>query len=158
MTTLVVASSKHGSTREIGERLAEVLRVNKGVTTVVDDPQGAPKWLASVSAVVVALPIYGGSLDKAGKAFLDTHRAELANKPLFILASGAGPEFDDGLRTTLEAYGPKEIGYFRGALFEAKLSWFEKLMIRVVKGQYGDFRDWPGIEAWGKSLATRGAS
>lgn len=158
MTTLVVASSKHGSTREIGERIAAVLHANKGVTTVVEDPQGAPQWLASVNAVVVALPIYAGSLEKAGKAFLDTHRAELANKPLFILASGAGPEFDDGLRTTLEAYGPKEVGYFRGALYEEKLSWFEKLMIKLAKGQYGDFRDWQGIEAWGKSLATRGAS
>jgi menaquinone-dependent protoporphyrinogen oxidase len=158
MTTLVVASSKHGSTREIGERIAEVLHANKGVTTVVEDPQGAPKWLASVGAVVVALPIYAGSLEKAGKAFLDTHRAELANKSLFILASGAGPEFEDGLRTTLETYGPKEIGYFRGALVEAKLSRFEKLMIKLAKGQYGDFRDWQGIEAWGKALATRGAS
>lgn len=158
MTTLVVASSKHGSTREISERIAEVLRTNKGVTTVVEDPEDAPQWLASVAAVVVAVPIYGGSPDKAGKAFLDTHRAELANKPLFILASGAGPEFDAGLRTTLEAYGPKEIGYFRGALVEDRLSWFEKLMIKVAKGQYGDFRDWPAIEAWGKSLATRGAS
>ena len=35
MTTLVVASSKHGSTREIGERIAAVLHANKGVTTVV---------------------------------------------------------------------------------------------------------------------------
>lgn len=158
MTTLVVASSKHGSTREIGERIAEVLRTNKGVTTVVEDPEGAPKWLASVNAVVVALPIYGGSPEKEGKAFLDTHRAELANKSLFILASGAAPEFDGSLRTTLESYGPKELGYFRGALVEAKLGWFEKLMIKAAKGQYGDFRDWPGIEAWGKSLATRGAS
>ncbi|MDI3330798.1 MAG: flavodoxin domain-containing protein [Micrococcus sp.] len=158
MTTLVVASSKHGSTREIGERIAEVLRTNKGVTTVVEDPQDAPKWLASVNAVVVALPIYAGSLEKDGKAFLDTHRAELANKSLFVLVSGAGPEFDGSLRTVLEAYGPKELGYFRGALFEEKLGWFEKLMIKVAKGQYGDFRDWPAIEAWGKSLATRGAS
>lgn len=157
MTTLVVASSKHGSTREIGERIAEVLHANKGVTTVVEDPQGGPKWLATVDAVVVALPVYGGSLEKAGKSFLDTHRAELANKPLFILASGAGPEFDPRLHTTLEAYGPKEVGYFRGALFEARLGRIEKLMIKLAKGQYGDFRDWPAIEAWGKSLATRGA-
>jgi menaquinone-dependent protoporphyrinogen oxidase len=158
MTTLVVASSKHGSTREIGERLAEVLRTNKGVTTVVEDTQGAPQWLASVNAVVVALPIYGGSPEKAGKAFLDTYRAELADKPLFILASGGGPELDDRVRSALQAYGPKELGYFRGALYEEKLGWFEKLLIKAAQGEYGDFRDWPAIEAWGKSLATRGAS
>jgi len=158
MTTLVVASSKHGSTREIGERIADVLRANKGVTTVVEDTEDAPGWLATVGAVVVALPVYGGRLDKAGKAFLDTRRAELADKSLFILASGAGLELDPRLRATLEAYAPKELGYFRGALVEERLSWAEKLTIRLAKGQYGDFRDWPAIEAWGKSLATRGAS
>ena len=128
------------------------------MTTVVEDPQGAPQVAGLRERRGGRAADLRRSLEKSGKAFLDTHRAELANKSLFVLASGAGPEFEDGLRATLEAYGPKEIGYFRGALYEAKLSWFEKLMIKLAKGQYGDFRDWQGIEAWGKSLATRGAS
>ncbi len=158
MTTLVVASSQHGSTREIAERIAEVLRKHKGVGVEVKDPKHAQKWVQGASAVLVALPIYRASLDAEGKRFLDANRAELTGKPLFLLASGGGPELDPKLRLVLESYHPKEIGYFRGALHEENLGFLEKLQIRLAKGQYGDFRDWPAIEAWGKSLAQRGAS
>ncbi|XKH53214.1 flavodoxin domain-containing protein [Citricoccus nitrophenolicus] len=157
MTTLVVASSQHGSTREIAERIAQVLRVNKGVTTVVEHPKDAPKWLATVEAVVVALPIYRDALDKTGKAFLDTHRAELADKSLFILASGAAPSINPRLQATIDSYGPRDTAYLRGALTEEKLGFLDKLSIKLVKGQYGDFRNWDAIEAWGKSLSDRGA-
>ena len=158
MTTLVVASSQHGSTREIAERVAEVLRKNKGVGVEVQDPAHAQKWVQGADAVLVALPIYRGKLDAEGKKFLDANRAELTGKPLFLLASGGGPELDPDLRVVLESYHPKEVGYFRGALHEEGLSWLEKTQIRLAKGQYGDFRDWNAIESWGKSLAARGAS
>lgn len=157
MTTLVVASSQHGSTREIAERIAEVLRVNKGVTTVVEDTKDAPKWLATVDAVVVALPVYGGSLDKAGKAFLDTHRAELAGTSLFIAVSGGSPELAPRLREVVASYGARDVAYLRGAVTEEKLGFLDKLTIKLARGQFGDFRNWDAIEDWGKSLASHGA-
>ncbi len=157
MTTLVVASSQHGSTREIAERIAEVLRVKKGVTTVVEDTKDAPKWLATVDAVLVALPVYGGSLDKAGKAFLDSHRAELADKSLFIAVSGGNPELPPKLQEVVASYGARDVAYFRGAVTEAKLGFVERLSIKLAKGQFGDFRNWEAIEDWGKSLASHGA-
>lgn len=158
MTTLVVASSQHGSTREIAERIAEVLRVNKGVTTVVEDTKDAPKWLATVEAVVVALPVYGGSLDKAGKAFLDSHRAELADKSLFIAVSGGSPELSPKLRAVVDAYGARDTAYLRGAVTEEKLAFKDKMLIKLAKGQFGDFRNWDAVETWGKSLAAHGAN
>ena len=33
------------------------------------------------------------------------------------------------------------------------MSWFEKLMIRLAKGQYGDFRDWDEIRSWASRVA-----
>lgn len=158
MTTLVVASTQHGSTREIAERVAQALRTSKGVGVEVQDPKGAQPFVQHVNAVLVALPVYGGKLDSAGKAFLDANRAELTGKPLFLLVSGGSPELSPKLRAILESYHPKEIGYFRGRLVEEDLGAVEKLKIRMAKGQYGDFRDWAAIEEWGKSLASRGAS
>ncbi|MBD4382352.1 flavodoxin, partial [Xanthomonas citri pv. citri] len=62
MTTLIVTSSAHGSTREIAERVAEVLRTSQAVPTVVEDVEGAAAWLATADAVIVAAPVYTGSL------------------------------------------------------------------------------------------------
>ena len=92
MTTLIVTSSAHGSTREIAERVAEVLRTSQAVPTVVEDVEGAAAWLTTADAVIVAAPVYTGSLAADARAFLDTRRAELADLPLVILASGGAPE------------------------------------------------------------------
>ena len=157
MTTLIVTSSAHGSTREIAERVAEVLRTSQSVETVVEDVAGAPAWLATADAVIVAAPVYTGSLTAGARAFLDTRRAELADKPLVVLASGAGPELAPDVREKLETYGPREIAYFRGALVEERLGWLEKLKLKVSKNEhYGDYRDWDAIEAWAKSLSGHG--
>ena len=125
MTTLIVTSSAHGSTREIAERVAEVLRTSQAVPTVVEDVEGAAAWLATADAVIVAAPVYTGSLAADARAFLDTRRAELADLPLVILASGGAPELARPVREKLESYGPREVAYFRGALVEERLGRLE---------------------------------
>ena len=80
MTALIVTASRHGSTREIAERVAEVLRTTAQTDTVVEDVAGAAAWLDTADAVVVAAPVYGGKLEKSAKAFLDSRRAELSQK------------------------------------------------------------------------------
>ncbi len=157
MTTLIVTSSAHGSTREIAERVAEVLRTSQSVETVVEDVHGAAAWLATADAVIVAAPVYGGSLAAEARHFLDSRRAELADKPLLFLASGGGYELDPKVREKLESYGPREIAFFRGALVEERLGWLEKLKLKVSRNEnYGDYRDWDAIEAWAKSLSGHG--
>ena len=141
MTTLIVTSSAHGSTREIAERVAEVLRTSQAVPTVVEDVEGAAAWLATADAVIVAAPVYTGSFAADARAFLDTRRAELARP----------------VREKLESYGPREVAYFRGALVEERLGRLEKLKLKLSRNEhYGDFRDWDAIEAWAKTLSGAG--
>lgn len=157
MTTLIVTSSAHGSTREIAERVAEVVRSSQAVETVVEDVAGAAAWLATADAVIVAAPVYTGSLAADARTFLDTRRAELTDKPLVILASGGAPALAPDVREKLESHGPREVAYFRGALVEERLGWLEKLKIKVSRNEnYGDFRDWDAIEAWAKTLSGHG--
>ena len=157
MTTLIVTSSAHGSTREIAERVAEVLRTSQAVPTVVEDVEGAAAWLTTADAVIVAAPVYTGSLAADARAFLDTRRAELADLPLVILASGGAPELARPVREKLESYGPREVAYFRGALVEERLGRLEKLKLKLSRNEhYGDYRDWDAIEAWAKSLSGHG--
>ncbi len=158
MTTLIVTASHHGSTREIAERVAEVLRTTQQVETVVEDVAGSAAWLDTADAVIVAAPVYGGKLEKSAKAFLDTRRAELARKSLVILYSGAAPLPDRRLADQLATYGARDVRYVRGALVEERLSGVEKLKIKLVKGQYGDFRDWNAIEHWAKGLGAHGVA
>ncbi|TFH99078.1 flavodoxin domain-containing protein [Micrococcus lylae] len=157
MTTLFVTSSSHGSTREIAERMAQVLRTKQAVETVVEDVAGAAAWLDTAYAVVVCAPVYAGKLAADAKRFLDSRRAELADKPLNIVVSGGSPQLDDALRIQLEAYRPRSVEYFRGAVTEERLGFLDKLKIKLAKGEYGDFRDWKAIEAHASALVQHGA-
>lgn len=158
MTALIVTASRHGSTREIAERVAEVLRTTAQTDTVVEDVAGAAAWLDTADAVVVAAPVYGGKLEKSAKAFLDSRRAELSQKSLVILYSGASPAPNRALADQLGTYGARDVKYLRGALVEERLGALEKLQIKLVKGRYGDFRDWNAVEHWAKGLSAHGVN
>ncbi len=43
---------------------------------------------------------------------------------------------------------------FAGRLDRAALSIGERLIIKGVKAPYGDFRDWPAIDAWADGVAV----
>ncbi|MDY6054889.1 flavodoxin domain-containing protein [Micrococcus sp.] len=153
MTTLIVTASHHGSTREIAERVAEVLQEQQQIETVVEDVKGAAAWLDSADSVIVAAPVYRTRLAKEASAFLDSRRAELSTRPLVLLVSGGAPSLSPRLHAALQAYGPREIGYVRGAVVEERLSGLEKLQLKLSGNEnYGDFRDWAGLESWAKGL------
>ena len=158
MTTMVVVASKHGSTAEIGEHIASTLK-NKGVSAHVKEVSEAGKWLYETDNVILGLPIYREKLWGPATMFLDSHRTELGGKPLFLFASGGGPSLKPELAETLRSYPHREVSYFRGAIDAEKLSFFEKLQLKVAKApENADFRDWPGIEDWAGSLIAYGVS
>lgn len=158
MTTLVAVESANGSTREIAERIAATLRNNKGVNAVVEDLDGAKKLLNRVDAVVVAAPVNNGTWNKKATAFVAANRAELEPKSLFLVASGASPVLDPEVKTVLEAFKPRGIGYLRGAVFEEKTGLLGRLKMKYTGGSYGDFRDWDAVDSWAKEIANRGAA
>lgn len=158
MTTMVVVASKHGSTAEIGEHIAATLKA-RGVSAHVKEVSEAGKWLFETDNVVLGVPVYRQKLWGPGMMFLDANRTELGGKPLFLFASGGGPSLAPELTETLRSYPHREVAYFRGAIDAEKLSFFEKLQLKVVKApENADYRDWPGIEDWSQSLIAYGLS
>ncbi|TLP78941.1 flavodoxin domain-containing protein [Nesterenkonia sphaerica] len=158
MTTMVVVASKHGSTAEIGERIASVLAA-RGVKAHVKDVGEADKWLYETDNVVVGMPVYRQKLLEEGTLFLEANRTELLGKPLFLFAVGGGPSLDPKLVAQLERLPHREITYFRGAMDESQLSFFEKLQLRVAQApRDADLRDWPAIEDWAEGLLAYGVS
>jgi Flavodoxin domain len=87
MTVLVTAGSKHGGTREIAEEIARVLDEH-GVTTGLLDIDDVTD-LSGYEAYVVGSGIYLGNWLKNARRFLDTHAAELAQRPTWLFASGS---------------------------------------------------------------------
>ncbi len=158
MTTMVVVASKHGSTAEIGEHIAATLK-SRGVSAHVKEVSEAGKWLYETDNVVLGIPVYRQKLRGPAMMFLDAHRTELGGKPLFLFASGGGPSLAPELAETLRSYPHREVAYFRGAIDAEKLSFFEKLQLKVAKApENADYRDWPGIEDWSQSLIAYGLS
>lgn len=158
MTTMVVVASKHGSTAEIGERIASTLSA-RGVSAHVKDISEAGKWLYETDHVVVGLPVYRQALWGPGKLFLDAHRSELGGKPLFLFAVGGSPVLESELESTLKQYPHREVAYFRGAVDSEKLGFLEKLQLKVAKQPLdADWRDWPAVEDWANGLLAYGVS
>lgn len=158
MTTMVVTASKHGSTAEIGERIASTLSA-RGVAAHAKDVSEAGRWLYETDNVVLGIPVYRQKLWGPGTLFLDAHRTELSGKPLFLFAVGGGPQLSPDLEARLRQYPHREVAYLRGAIDEEKLSFFEKLQLKVAKAPTdADLRDWPAIEDWANGMLAYGVS
>jgi menaquinone-dependent protoporphyrinogen oxidase len=160
---LVAYGSKHGMTGEIAERIGKVIR-DAGFAVDVS-PAGTAKSPADYRAVILGSGVYAGMWRRQAAKYLRTHEAELAKKPVWLFSSGptgsgdlekllGGWSFPGGLRAVAERIKPRGTVVFRGAFDEAKAGFFEKWIMKKVKAEYGDFRDWPVIEAWAQEIAT----
>lgn len=153
MTTLVVAATTHGSTLEIGERIADTLE-SMGVDALVRGVSEASQDLDSADRVVIGIPVYKQKLLHEGVAFLKSHAADLRDKEIIAFVTGGSPKLDDKLASVLREHGAHEVTYFRGAVDSTKLSTPEKLLLRLVKSPIdADWRDWEAIENWARDLA-----
>jgi menaquinone-dependent protoporphyrinogen oxidase len=50
---------------------------------------------------------------------------------------------------------PLDEAFFAGAIDLTRLSFFERLAVKMVKSPVGDQRDWQRIRAWADELARR---
>ena len=161
MKVLIAVASKHGSTREIAEVIAEVLRAESLDVDLRDlREDGEIGEISRYDAVVLGSAIYMGNWMPEAKHFAETHRAELARMPVWLFSSGplgdanALPKPD---YTLLEAplgdVKVRDHKVFVGKLDPALLGLGEKLMAKVVKVPAGDFRYWVEIREWASGVA-----
>ena len=162
-TVLIAYASKHGATAEIAERIAGALR-QSGLNTAlrpvedVDDP-------SVYDAVILGAAIYMGMWRRSAKRFLIRHQGALSHRPVWLFASGPTGEGDpealvegqvvqDALKPVIEAIDPRSLTLFHGRLDPEGLGWFERLVVKRVGAETGDFRDWEVIDAWAREIAT----
>src|SRR5579859_2555464 len=85
MSILVTYASKHGSTREIAERIAGKLR-QRGKEVAIR-PMEDVEQLASYEALVIGSPIYYGSWMKEATAWVHRNLAVLTARPVWLFSA-----------------------------------------------------------------------
>ena len=154
---LVAYGTTNGSTAQIAEAVAEVMR-KEGLTAEVL-PAGSVAGLDRYDAVVVGGGLYAGRWHKDARRFLRRHRRELAGRPLWLFSSGPlDPSASEreippvaGLKRAMSRLDANGHVTFGGCLQEGAKGWVARMIIKNGKG--GDFRDFARIEKWARTVA-----
>lgn len=159
MHILLAVASKHESTHEIANVLADELRV-AGQSVEVYNADAAPSPQA-YDAVILGSAIYAGSWLFAAKHFVERYRAELVGLPLWVFSSGPlgaeNPQPHDDpqhLAASLGELPVRDHKVFVGKLDTSDLGVAERVIAKVVRAPIGDFRNWDAIRGWAHEIAA----
>jgi menaquinone-dependent protoporphyrinogen oxidase len=171
MTVLVAYASKHGATRQIAERIADMLQ--KAGVDVEAQPIKAVTDASKYEAFVIGGAVYFGSWLKDVTAFLKRNHALLSTRPVWLFSSGPlgdSPVDAEG-RDLREAASPKELAamtdaiqprdhrVFFGALDHTTFGLPERMLWALPASRAllieGDFRDWAEIELLAEDIARQ---
>ena len=159
---LVTYATKHGATAEIANKISDVLRQSGLQTEVI--PVKEVKNLAAYNAVILGSAVYIGAWRKEAVQFLKANGQALAERAVWVFSSGPtgkgdpvellkGWKYPPAQQPLVDGIHPRGVTVFHGNLDIKKLNAIEKWLIKNVKAEAGDFRDWNAITAWATSIA-----
>ena len=159
---LVAYGTKYGATAEIAEKIGQVLGQEGFAAEVL--PAERAGDVTSYQAVVLGSAVYIGQWRKEAATFLEANAEQLAERPVWLFSSGPTGEgdpvllgkgwaFPEGLQSVADSIQPRDTAVFSGVMDLDKASFFEKLIVRLIKAPVGDFRDWDAITAWAQGIA-----
>ena len=160
---LVTYASKYGATKEIAQKIGEVLR--QAGLQVDLFPVDKTLDITPYKAIVLGSAVYVGKWQKEAVSFLQTHEQALAGRLVWLFSSGPtgkgdpvqlveGLRFPAVLQPVIDRIHPRDIAVFHGHINRDKLNFIEKWAIKsLVKKPFGDFRDWDAITAWATTIA-----
>lgn len=158
MKVLVAVASRHGSTREIGDAVGEVLS-DAGFVVDVLDPDDVAS-VESYDAVVLGSSVYVGRWAASARAMVDRCAHVLVTRPVWLFSSGpvgyppapdGDPEEVSVLMTRLDARGHRT---FPGRLDLGDLGLAERAAVALLQAEHGDFRVWADIADWSGLIAA----
>jgi menaquinone-dependent protoporphyrinogen oxidase len=152
---LVAYASRHGSTREVAEAVAETLRSHGLSVSVMPAAQVA--HLRGYAGVVLGGALYTGRLHKDARRFLARHRDALEGRTFAVFALGPRTlEPDDVagsraqlMRALASAPPPVSVAVFGGVVKP------EELRFPFNRMPASDARDPDAITAWADEIAGR---
>lgn len=148
---LVAYASRSGSTAEVAEAIADVLR-RREFTVMVAPAARVRDQVGDYDLVVLGGALYSGRWHSGAHRFLRRHRRELDGAAVAIF--GMGPRRD------AEEAWQKSREQLNRAL--SKRSWLRPVAITVFGGvdppkkrERRDIRDWAAITAWAEAIADQ---
>jgi menaquinone-dependent protoporphyrinogen oxidase len=114
-------------------------------------------------AVIVGGAVYMRRLMPEAISFVEANRQILSQAPVaYFVVCGTLKEdteenrrqataFLDPLRQVVQ---PVSEGLFAGVMDYGKMSFLQQMILRVMGGVEGDFRDWEGIRTWAEGLPS----
>jgi menaquinone-dependent protoporphyrinogen oxidase len=163
MPTLITYATLRGSTAEIAERIATVLK-SKGITVdTLPIDQVSKEKLSKYTSVIVGSAVINFSWIASATSFLQKNTSTLSNLPVWAFSTGCPntvpKRFEEAWHAKeepelLEQDVRKEVKNLRDhVLFLGRslkghfgIPW--RIFWGCFGGTYGDFRDWDAIERW----------
>jgi len=134
--------------------------------TVEVAPVGEVGDLAGYDAVVLGSAVHNQSWSPEAAEFVHRHAAALSGRPVWLFSVGmseglprplrpmARTAQDQRIAAALRAdVQPRGHRIFSGVCRPEQLPRWVGVMFRAVGGHFGDYRDWPAIEAWAQQIA-----
>ena len=163
---LVTYGSWLGSTREVAERIGEVLR-RQGVSVDVIDGRKL-KTAANYDGVLIGTAVRAGMLPGGARKAISKVAASAAGKPVagFVVCLAIVDEKDPNREETSKAFFTKvsdkfpalnliEVKPFAGAVLADNASGLMKFITKSMAENSGDQRDWNAIEAWAAEVNSK---
>jgi menaquinone-dependent protoporphyrinogen oxidase len=148
---LVVYATKHGSTRQVADAVATVLRAGGG-SVDVRPAREVREPIDRYSLVVIGAPLYSTRWHPDAHRFLERHRTELERVPVAVF--GMGPRTDNN-----ESWRRSRTQLHRAL---SRRAWLTPATVAVFGGvdpadspakrPPRDLRDWAAIRSWARAL------
>lgn len=155
---LVAAASRHGSTREIAEAVGRVL-TDAGHDVDVRSPAQVSS-VRGYDACVLGSAVYAGHWLPEARDLVGRDADELVAVPVWLFSSGPvgeplKPHDDDAVDVghLQHLTAARDHRLFAGRVERERLSFPERALVRALRVECGDFRDWTAVEQWAGSIA-----
>lgn len=158
MKILVATASRHGATREIGEKLGADIAAglrDRGVDARVDicDAEQVDD-VAGYDAAIVGSAVYMGRWLKSARKLVDRELEQFQSVPVWLFSSGPVVAEDTPSPDTGSATAPwaRDHHTFGGKLDRSSLSRSERLVASAVHATDRDNRSAEEITEWAQTI------
>lgn len=157
MRVAVVTASKHGSTAEIGERIAAVLTERGIAASAVAASE--VQTLEGCVAVVLGSAVYMSQWMESARDFISRFQEDLGKRPVWAFSCGLAGLPDGEVEapgrasSIVNSLGPVEHITFKGCLRDGDLGVRERSIVYLAGVPLGDYRQWEHVEAWARGIA-----